>query len=840
MPKDHAVRPSHDCLLPFRKRVRSRLGGLFSKRADGEASGPRFLKRLLLAFVFLIAFLVSDGSSTASQEWGGAPPCYLPVGLSIALLLCGGLGYVPLVLLCSLLAASVNYHRPMFSWCGIPGATLSYVGYFVGAHLLRGRWRIDTKLQSLGDVGRFLVILLTSEIPGAIVGALTLHGDGLLPRSAVVKAAVDWWASDAIAMATFTPFLMAYAAPRVGDWLRNDDYGYPLLPQLRAFSRVEILEFVAQSASIGLAIWLVFGSARAIPYQPLYLLFLPIIWVAVRRGLPGATVPILLINFGMTAAACIIHAPGGSMPRLQLVMLALSLTGLCLGAVVSERKRAEADLRKSEAGLKQAQKVARLGSWTWDPLTQQVTWTEELYRMLGVDPARPAVNFPEQERLFTPQSWKMLTTGLGETMRTGLPYQVELETVRADGNTGWILARSEARRDAKGAVSLLCGIAQDITDRKRWEAELHSKTAFLEAQINSTIDGMLVVDDRGQILFRNQKLVDLFRIPAELLVQTKDEPLLAHVLSMIKEPDAFLAKVRHLYENHEETSRDEIELKDGTTLDRYSSPVIDRDGQYYGRIWTFRDITKRKQAEQALVTARTAAESANRAKSEFLANMSHEIRSPIKGIMGMADLLLDSELDAEQRENLEILQSSGESLLVVINDILDFSKIEAGKLEIENVEFNLQNSITETVRGMALRAHQKGLELTCAFEPDVPTTVLGDPGRVRQTLMNLIANAIKFTDHGEVVVRVKLNGCTGNEVECQFSVADTGIGIAPEKHSLIFDAFSQARQTHWPERAGDGSKAFCGRRREGPPRRGGIPVTSDWSAVGMGTTNHFG
>ena len=429
-----------------------------------------------------------------------------------------------------------------------------------------------------------------------------------------------------------------------------------------------------------------------------------------------------------------------------------------------------------------------------------------------MDPTRPALAYPEQEPLFTPHSWKKLSSSLEETLRTGVPYEVELETVRADGKTGWILARGVPQRDAKGAISLLCGVAQDITDRKRWDAELHSKTAFLEAQVNSTIDGMLVVDDRGQILLRNQKLAQLFRIPAELLVQTNDGPLLSHVVSMVKEPEAFLAKVRYLYENREETSRDEIELKDGATLDRYSSPVIDRDGQYYGRIWTFRDITTRKQAEQALVTARTAAESANQAKSEFLANMSHEIRTPINGIMGMADLLLDSDLDAEQRENLEILRSSGESLLVVINDILDFSKIEAGKLEIENVEFNLENSVAETVRGMALRAHQKGLELNCAIEADVPTMVMGDPGRVRQTVMNLVANAIKFTEHGEVVVRVKLNSLTGKEAECQFSVADTGIGIAPEKHSLIFEAFSQADSSTTRQYGGSGlGLAICSR-----------------------------
>jgi CheY-like chemotaxis protein len=216
------------------------------------------------------------------------------------------------------------------------------------------------------------------------------------------------------------------------------------------------------------------------------------------------------------------------------------------------------------------------------------------------------------------------------------------------------------------------------------------------------------------------------------------------------------------------------------------------NGEMVGTLVLYQDIAVRKRSEEAMQRAKEAAEASSRAKSEFLANMSHEIRTPLNGVIGMTDLALGTELAAEQKEYLETVKLSADSLLTVINDILDFSKIEAGKADLEIRPFNLRDTLEGVMRTLALRADEKGLELLCELAPETPELVRGDASRLGQVALNLVGNAIKFTHEGEVALKVEVAERDGEDCMLHLTVADTGIGIPGEKHALIFDPFAQA------------------------------------------------
>ncbi len=331
----------------------------------------------------------------------------------------------------------------------------------------------------------------------------------------------------------------------------------------------------------------------------------------------------------------------------------------------------------------------------------------------------------------------------------------------------------------------------DLTERKIAEEELAQERRLLQTLMNNLPDNIYFKDRDSRFLCINAAMAQRFGLsnPSEAVGKTDFDYFRSeHATQALRDEQEVIVTGRPIIGVEEkETWSDGHETWASTT----KMPLRDPQGRIVGTFGVSRDVTERKLAQAELQQAKDAAEAANRAKSEFLANMSHEIRTPMNGILGMTELALDTNLTREQREYLDLVKASAESLLNIINDILDFSKIEARKLHLDSTDFALRPHLDEIMRALAVRAQQKGLELACRVAPGAPEYLRGDPGRLRQILVNLIGNAIKFTAEGEVVVEVESEARTEKDIGLHFCVRDTGIGIPKEQQQNIFDAFTQ-------------------------------------------------
>ncbi|HKI18003.1 MAG TPA: histidine kinase dimerization/phospho-acceptor domain-containing protein, partial [Isosphaeraceae bacterium] len=333
--------------------------------------------------------------------------------------------------------------------------------------------------------------------------------------------------------------------------------------------------------------------------------------------------------------------------------------------------------------------------------------------------------------------------------------------------------------------------ALDRMDRKRTQAEeaVLQERYLLRTLMDTVPDSIYFKDAFGRFIHISKALARRFGLgdPAQAVGKTDfDFFTEEHAKSAWEDEQAIMESDQPVVGKEE---KETWGVGHVTWVSTTKMPFKDKDGRVVGTFGISRDITASKRAEAAMQEAKDAALAATRSKSEFLANMSHEIRTPLNGIIGMAELTLDTELSREQREYVGLVKLSADHLLAVINDILDFSKIEAGKLELDLVDFNLRETLDDTMATLALRAHKKGLELADYVAPDVPDALAGDPHRLCQVIVNLIGNAIKFTEAGEVVVTVKSE--ISDLYMLHFAVSDTGIGITREQERKLFTAFSQ-------------------------------------------------
>ncbi len=536
------------------------------------------------------------------------------------------------------------------------------------------------------------------------------------------------------------------------------------------------------------------------------------IWIGIacwRRGFKAARFFLLAVTVSCLSAICFALILEGIIPYVDWAFYgvdsSLSLEAVLLSLALGDRIRTFRQERElSEKKYRTIFDNAVEGIFQSSPEGSFISANQATADMLGYDSPQEliaSIGDAAKELYANPKDREVFRATL---KKEGRIVGFETQFYKKDGRPIWVSDSAREVRDENGAVQYYEGSLLDISERKRAEQDLQESLERYQILMEASPDPVTVYDSEGKVTYVNPAFEEVFGWSSKELIGQRLDFVPPHEVEKTTQAvQRTLAGERVAIESQRLT-------KDKRLLDIFLSAAIftDREGNPAGMIVASRDITARKRAE-SLKQAKIAAEAANEAKSEFLASMSHEIRTPMNAILGMADLLWESPLDSEQKKYVSIFRNAGESLLDIINDILDISKIESGQIELESIPFDIQGLIERGCEMMALKAHEKGLELLCRLRPDTPTNLVGDPVRLRQVLINLMGNAIKFTAKGEVVLEVDCQedvhiGGKNKTVELLFSVRDTGIGIPAEKQAQVFESFTQADSSTTRQYGGTG------------------------------------
>ncbi len=419
-------------------------------------------------------------------------------------------------------------------------------------------------------------------------------------------------------------------------------------------------------------------------------------------------------------------------------------------------------------------------------------------------------------------------------METGQFLETVEENVQ-EGERKYVQVMKFPIRDAAGQIVGVQVIFWDITDRRRAEMALEKERTLLQTLMDNLPHNIYFKDHQSRFIRINRAMARYFGLshPSEAEGKTDfDFFTPEHAEQAMADEQYILATGRSILNKEEKETWPDGHISWVSTT---KLPLRDAEGRIIGTYGISRDITEQKLAAEALKAAKEAAEAANQAKSQFLANVSHEIRTPLHALLGLTELVLEGPLESAQQAYVEMIRDAGENLLMVLNDLLDFSKIEAGRLELEQIPFRLRELTAETLKNLAFLAHGKGLLLLWYISPDTPETLVGDPLRLRQVISNLVGNAIKFTDRGEICLEVECLDQQADSVQLHFQVRDTGVGIPPEKLENIFEMFEQADKSTTRKYGGTGlGLAICSRLAASMQGR----IWAE-SQLGQGSCFHF-
>ncbi|MGE9743831.1 PAS domain S-box protein [Bdellovibrio bacteriovorus] len=431
----------------------------------------------------------------------------------------------------------------------------------------------------------------------------------------------------------------------------------------------------------------------------------------------------------------------------------------------------------------QANAEAPIGTWSMDLTTGKHFWSRALYDIFEVDPDTYDLDRLRGFEMIAEKDRSLMMETHRRLMEQGTDYDVEVTVCSGKGRVFPARVMGTALRQ-EGRIVQIYGLMYDVAQRRHVEKELRYQQFLLRMFLQSSPAIVYVKDLQGRYLLVSPTFENLVGKRSVELVGKTDAQIFG-----VEDARRFSDSDNQLIQEQQPRSYEEkLTFHDGSQKYYLSEkfPLRDEDGHLIAIAGVSTDITELHRYQQELERAKEAAEAGTRAKSEFLANMSHEIRTPMNSIMGMSELLLDTELSPDQRQFVTILTRASSSLLNLINDILDLSKIESGLMVIEKVPFSLRESVRRALELLMIRAVEKKLDLKLEIDPQVPEKILGDATRFQQVLINLIGNGLKFTNHGEVRVQLKVNGH-----QLWVGVKDTGIGMAPEQMQGLFTRFSQ-------------------------------------------------